>query len=208
MDLVISSVIGYLIGCVMTAYIVSKRQGIDIKESGSHNMGASNVYICVGKISGVITGFFDILKGFLACAVSSILFQNPNAVLMAGVFAVIGHLYPFWLKFKGGKGLATIMGVLLYLDIRVAAIAAILIVAITLSTDYISIGTISVAVLSILYMIFIGNYAILPKLFFIFTAFIIIVKHRENVFRIIHGTEIGFLRKNKDKDPGTQKLSK
>ena len=144
----IAGLIGYLFGCINAAYFVGKLKGKDIRAIGSNNAGASNTFIMIGKGWGVLVGAFDILKSYLAALLVSVLFPgNELLPIIAGAAAVLGHIFPFWMKFKGGKGLACLMGLLLYMDWKYFVIMGILIVAITLITDFIAIGTLTVAIL-------------------------------------------------------------
>lgn len=201
MDLneIIAGLIGYLFGCINAAYFVGKLKGKDIRAIGSNNAGASNTFIMIGKGWGVLVGAFDILKSYLAALLVSVLFPgNELLPIIAGAAAVLGHIFPFWLKFKGGKGLACMMGLLLYMDWKYFVIMGILIVAITLITDFISIGTIAVAVLMPFILIFQKAAAAVIGIFVVL-AIVIFCKHIINIRRIKNKEEYGFLRKNREK---------
>ena len=200
MTYILSAAIGYFFGCFSFAKIIAKMKGIDIKKVGTNNAGASNVYISVGKIYGVFAALGDILKSFIACWVVFGLFnQNLSLSVFAGIMAVIGHIYPFWMKFNGGKGLASLMGIILFIGFDDFAVFAIIIAAITLATDYIALGTLAAASIMPFYSAFILKDSVLTVTVFAVLAVIIWYKHRENIVRIKNGTEIGFLRKNKTK---------
>ncbi len=204
MEYLLGAVIGYFFGCVNTAYIVAKLKGINIKNVGTNNAGASNVFISVGKIYGVFAGIGDIFKSFIAALLVYTIFNNNLEIsVLAGVMAVIGHIYPFWMKFNGGKGLASLMGVILFIDFQLFAFMGIILIAITLLTDYIALGTLAVATLMPIYTMFfkldkLSENSLFAILFAVL-AIIIWYKHRDNIIRIKNGTEIGFLRKNKYK---------
>lgn len=195
----IGAIIGYLFGCINTAYIVGRLKGVNIKKTGTNNAGASNVFISIGKIYGVIVGFFDVFKAFFASLTAYMLFnENMEIAVFAGAMAVIGHMFPFWMKFNGGKGLAPFMGIVLFYNFGLFAVLGIILIAITLITDYISVAALVVSVLLPVYMvIFEHNYFIAAYLFVI--TIIMWYRHRENIKRLKNGTEIGFLRKNKIK---------
>lgn len=200
MEYIFSALIGYLFGCINTASIVAKSRGVNIKKIGTNNAGASNVFISVGKIYGVIAAIGDIFKAFFASLLVYNLFDyNYESAIIAGAMAVIGHIYPFWMKFNGGKGLASLMGLILFTGFENFAIFGIIIIAVTLITDFIGLGTLAVATLLPFYMLFFEK----ESAFIIAVYFILMVliwyKHRENIVRIKNGTEIGFLRKNKTK---------
>ncbi len=200
MEYIFGALIGYFIGCINFAYIVAKLKGTNIKKVGTNNAGASNVFISVGKIYGVIAAIGDIFKAFFASLIVFYIFgENYNAAVFAGTMAVIGHIYPFWMKFNGGKGLASLMGLILFLGFDAFAAMGIILIAVTLVTDYIGLGTLTVATLLPVYILLLEKHPdnIIP--IFLILAVIIWYKHRENIVRIKNGTEIGFLRKNKNK---------
>lgn len=199
MEYIFALVIGYLLGSVNMAWLISKSRGINIKEVGSKNAGASNVFISVGKPQGVAVGAFDILKAFCAAEFISLIFPlNENAAVLAGAMAVIGHIYPFWMKFSGGKGLAPFMGLVLFMDWRVFLALGAVIIAITLITDFISIGTLAVITIMPVYAV-IMRLDIFQTIIFFVLMIIMWYKHFISIKRIAKGEEIGFLRKNKAK---------
>ncbi len=204
MEYIVAAVMGYLFGCMNTAYFVAKLKGVNIKKVGTNNAGASNVFISVGKLYGVIAGAGDIFKSFAASMLVYLLFDgNFNLAVFSGVMAVIGHIFPFWMKFNGGKGLASLMGVILFIDFQLFAFMGIILITITLLTDYISLGTLAVATLMPIYTILFKLDKLsensLFTIIFVVLAVIIWYKHKDNIIRIKNGTEIGFLRKNKKK---------
>ncbi len=184
-------IIGYCFGCINFAYIIGKLKGFDIREKGSGNAGASNITISLGWGFGVLTAILDILKGFLAVTVCRTLFpEMTEAPFIGGAFAVIGHIFPFYMNFKGGKGFASYMGMLLALDWRLALAMAILTVVITLVTNYIIVATISVSVLTPAYYIYMKE-ELIPILILVGLMILIIYKHKINIQRIINHEEIG-----------------
>lgn len=197
MEYIAAVIIGYLFGCINTAYIVAKLKGINIKKVGTNNAGASNVFISVGKIYGVIAGAGDIFKSFLAAMIVYLIFDNFYTGIFAGAMAVIGHIFPFWMKFNGGKGLASLMGLILFYGFDEFAIFGIILIAVTLITDYIALASLTVATLFPVYVfIFDENPG---KTVYILVALAVIIwfKHKENIKRVIKGNEFGFIRKNK-----------
>ena len=199
MEYIIGVLIGYFFGSINMANIFSKKRGIDIKKVGSNNAGASNVFISVGKIYGIIVGAFDIFKSFAAALIVYLIFsQNFTAGVIAGTMAIIGHIFPFWMKFNGGKGLAPFMGMVLFYDWKLFIFFGILIIAITLITDYIGISALTITALIPLYAFLFKHEQILAAVFAVISV-IMWCKHIENIKRIANGTEIGFLRKNKVK---------
>lgn len=199
MEYVFSVIIGYLFGSFNSASIISGLRGYDIKKIGTKNAGASNVFISVGKVYGVIVAVFDILKAFLAAEIAFLLFsESKELAVLSGVMAVVGHIFPFWMKFNGGKGLAPFMGIILFYDWKLFFILVFFIAAIILITDYIAIGALCVTAFMPIYTaIFKGEYLI--GAFLLVLAALMWYKHKENIIRLKNGTEIGFRKKNKIK---------
>ena len=110
----LSMLIGYLLGCIQSAYILGRLAGkIDIREHGSGNAGASNITSTLGLKFGVIVGLVDILKGFFAVQIVRWIYPgNLELAYLAGLMAIVGHMFPFFLKFRGGKGVATLAGMM------------------------------------------------------------------------------------------------
>ena len=159
--------------------------------SGSANLGASNAAIVIGWRAGILTGIHDIAKGALAVILARLLF--PNAVhigAVAGVACVLGHIFPFYLKFRGGKGFASYLGMLLALDWKFALIMMGLVLVVTLIFDYIVIGTVSVIVIGPVYF-GIASQSFMMPLILLAASAVILYKHRENFPRILNGTEKG-----------------
>ncbi len=199
MQYIISAIIGYLFGCINGAYIISRCKGVNIKKVGTNNAGASNVFITVGKAYGVVVALIDISKTFLAAYISFVLFKGDIEVaLFAGIMSILGHIFPFWMKFRGGKGLASFMGLILFYDFGLFAIFGVLLIAITLITDYISVAALTLPMLLTIYMAFFEHEYFIAALLLCVTL-IIWYKHKENIIRIKNGNEFGFLRKNKYK---------
>lgn len=199
MEYLIAVITGYLFGSINMANIISKSQGVNIKAIGSKNAGASNVFLSVGKKFGVAVGAFDILKAFCAAQLVAFIFPNTlDAAVLAGAMAIVGHIFPFWMKFSGGKGLAPFMGTVLFVDWRVFLIFAVLIATITLATDYIAIGTLSVSLIMPIYAQ-VAKYSLVSFIIFAFLAVLIWIKHADNIKRLLKGEEIGMRGKNKKK---------
>ena len=199
MEYIISAIIGYLFGCINTASIVSRKKGIDIKKVGSNNAGASNVFISVGKMYGVFVAVIDVFKSLIAASLVYYLFEeNLSLAILAGAMVIVGHNFPFWMKFNGGKGLAPFMGLILFYNCKVFIAFGIILIAITLITDYIAIGSLTLCTLMPAFVWFNGEGNIIIPVFVVL-AVIMWFKHRDNLKRLLTGTEIGFLRKNKVK---------
>jgi len=192
-----SMIIGYGLGCINISYILSKLKGFDIRKYGSGNAGASNVVILMGKKAGLFVALFDILKAYLAvviareCFVNAVIDGFNYAGLVAGAFSILGHIAPFYMNFKGGKGLATLGGTILATDARLFAILLLCAFVIAFVTDYICFVPVSVVV------IFPGILAYVYKSFWPLVIFIIPIllvwyRHIENFKRIKSGAELRF----------------
>ncbi|WP_461205251.1 glycerol-3-phosphate 1-O-acyltransferase PlsY [Clostridium sp. DL1XJH146] len=192
LEYIIAAIVGYLLGNIQTAFIIGKLKGnIDIRDKGSKNAGASNVTIVLGWRYGIITAFVDIMKAVVAVTLIKYLFQgNEGLYFIAGMFAILGHIFPFYLKFRGGKGTASIIGMILAIDIKIALIAAIILVVVTILSDYIALGTIVMVIVWPI-MKFIGGYSLMSVIMCALIAAISIYKHRINIYRIINNDETG-----------------
>lgn len=197
MEYIFAAIVGYLFGCINPATIIAKIKKVDIRNTGSKNPGASNVFITVGKGYGVLVGLSDILKSFLASQIIFLITGGDFGVsVFAGAMAVFGHNYPFWLKFNGGKGFAPFLGLVLFYDWKLFLIFVVIIAAIILITDYISIATFSLTAFMPFYVFFSGELKI-AVFAFLLTAVTIWIRHHQNMKNLIKGTEIGFRGKNK-----------
>jgi acyl phosphate:glycerol-3-phosphate acyltransferase len=194
-EVMVSALIGYLLGCFQTAYIVGRVvKRIDIRTQGSNNAGASNVTMVLGWKYGAITAFTDVFKAALAVILAGIIFPgSKELIFIAGASAVLGHIFPFFLKFKGGKGAASLIGMLLAIDLKIAIIAILTIVIITLAIDYIALGSIGMfAVLPVSTYAF--NYPIICTLIGVALALLCVYKHQINIKRIMKKEETGLRR--------------
>ena len=197
MQIILCAVMGYLIGNINPAYILSRLKGFDIRERGSGNAGASNVTLVMGKKAGIFTALFDISKAFVASVIAVSLFPALRyAKILSGVSCIMGHIFPFLMKFHGGKGLACLGGVVLAFNPVVFLLLLLAEVVIALVSDYISVVAPSGTV------IFTLVYALLTKditgtVMLALTSVVILCKHIENFRRICNGTEthISFLWK-------------
>lgn len=191
MSYLLAALMGYLLGCSNMAYWLGLIKKVDIRGNGSGNLGASNATVLLGWGAGVIVAVHDIGKAVLAVLLAKLLFPGLEAVgAAAGVACVLGHIFPFYLKFKGGKGLASFLGMVAMLNWKVGIAAALLLVAITLVTDFIALGTISVSVASPVGIFLLTGGIVVPLILCIATV-VMIFKHVENVQRILNHTEIG-----------------
>lgn len=190
MGYVIAILTGYLLGSSNMAYYLAKARKADLRGAGSGNLGASNAVVLLGWKAGVLTALHDIGKAVLAVLLAKWLFPELEHVgAAAGVASVLGHIFPFYLKFKGGKGFASYFGMTLALNWKLALCVGIAIVVVTVVTDYIVCGTVTTIVAVPIYM-FLTSGWVLAAILCIATA-VIFYKHRENFPRILNGTELG-----------------
>ena len=191
MGYVFSVILGYLLGCSHMAFYISKGKKLDVRSAGSGNLGASNVTVLFGWKAGALTAVHDILKAALAVWLAQLLFPGlPHVGAAAGVAAVLGHVFPFYLNFKGGKGLASYFGMTLVLNWKLALIVVAVILLATVITDYISVGALSTIVVVPLYMGLTTHSLLLVGILCVGTA-VMFYKHWENILRIARKEEIG-----------------
>lgn len=193
MKVIITIALAYLLGCFSSAYILGKiTKNIDIREYGSGNAGATNAYRVMGKKIGALTFILDILKGVVAVTIGNYLLGFDGG-LLAGIFVVLGHNFPVFLNFKGGKGVATSFGVLMMTNWKVGLICLIVGVTVILLTKYVSLGSISASIAApIVTSIVIDNVDKNYYLTICFLALLSIIRHRSNIRRLLRGEENRF----------------
>ena len=194
----------YLLGSIPTGYLVARARGVDIRQVGSGNIGATNAFRVLGKPAGILVLGTDALKGFLACKVVSGVaysFLSPpyqqvpesreTLAIVAGIAVILGHNYTCWLKFKGGKGIATTGGVLLALMPYALLTITIVWIVVTLATRYVSLGSLAAAItLPFAAWAFAGSRRLIGVAT-IMTA-LAVYKHKGNIRRLLNGTENRF----------------
>lgn len=191
MAYIFAAVTGYLLGCSNMAFFLAKARKVDLSAGGSKNPGASNAAILMGWRAGILVGIHDIGKAFLAVLLAKLLFPNVYGVAeVAGVACVLGHIFPFYMKFKGGKGFASFIGMMLALNWKFSIVILIALVVVTVVTDYIVIGTTMIVTSLPTYMALM-DHAWIPALIVCVATAVIIYKHRYNYVRICNRTEIG-----------------
>jgi acyl-phosphate glycerol 3-phosphate acyltransferase len=207
LPLVIAGFASYLIGSIPAGYIAGRIVGIDIRTVGSGNIGATNVTRVLGKRYGYPVFIVDFLKGFAAVGMSIMIAKRaqPASVpselfgVVGAVACVLGHSFPVWLGFKGGKGVAASAGALFGLTPFVALIAVAVWLVIFYLTRYVSVASMTAALavpIAILSMTFLGQTGGTALLYFsICLAAVVIVRHRSNLSRLVRGTEPRFKRK-------------
>lgn len=187
---------GYLFGCLHGSLLAQKLSGVNLKEAGLKNAGASNAMIVLGKRFGVLVAVIDIGKGALAITLAKLLTVQAGLneevtwllIFIAGAAVIFGHVFPFYMKFNGGKGTATVIGVLLTMDWRMGLIAFGLLIVISLLTDFLILG---VFMLYLTLMTF--SILFVPGLWTPFIALFLFLisfwKHIENLQRVRQGEE-------------------
>ena len=206
LDIFLCLFIGYIFGCFQTGYFYGKSKGIDIRNYGSGNAGTTNTLRVLGKKAGYITYLGDALKAIFAIMIVKYIIYGqlitPSMdfhLLLAytGFGVALGHNYPFYLNFKGGKGIATTSGVMLALDLRIGLIGIIGFFIIFFGTRYVSVGSLYMSlVFPICVLIFYpGEW----HLFAVSVVFWLMawMRHRENIKRLLNGNENRFERKKK-----------
>ena len=184
----------YLLGCIPFGILVARINKVNLREHGSGNIGATNVSRVLGKKTGLVTLAGDLSKGLAAVVIASRLLDSHWQIAVAGLMAFTGHVYPVFLKFKGGKGVATGLGIFLFL-MPVATVSAMGVFAVTLwASAYVSLGSVLASLLLPIFGIF---YQYPPEFMAVsvIVALIVLHKHTENMQRILDGKESRFLKK-------------
>ena len=188
----IAVILCYLIGSIPTGYIIGKIIfKSDIRKLGSKNIGATNVFRTLGKTAGIFVLLFDILKGLICVLVIYKLFvimEINTAKIICGLIAIVGHNWTIFLNFKGGKGVATSVGVFLALTPVEIGICFAVFLLIVIISRYVSLGSI-ISSLTFIILVYIFKRPMPIILFSIFTALIIVIKHVQNIKRLMKGTE-------------------
>ena len=188
----------YLIASIPFGYIVGKLFGKDVRKEGSGNIGATNVVRTVGKKAGILVLILDVLKGFIPVYIAKNLLNLPSKyVALVALVAILGHCFSMFMKFKGGKGVATGLGVMLAISVKATQILLVFWLGVFLVSGYVSLASILTASISWLVFFVITNNFFYSYIILI-SAIIIILKHLSNIQRLLNGTEHNFIYKNKD----------
>ena len=181
---------GYLVGGINPAYMMSRVKGFDIRERGSGNAGGSNAFLIMGRLAGLIVILFDLFKAYFVVRLATHLFADASlALAVTGTSVVMGHIFPPFMGFKGGKGLASLGGVVLAYDWRVFFIMLFAAILLALICDYIFVISITAPISFFLL------YGVLEKdlrgaLILLILAITMFFKHVENIHRVKNGTEV------------------
>lgn len=199
--------LGYLIGSFPTGYLVGRTRGVDLRKEGSGNVGATNATRVLGKGFGYAVFVVDFLKGLIAVLMAESIashwqinsFTGDVCAAFGGAFSVIGHSYPVWLGFKGGKGVATSLGVIFGLSWMAALIMCVVWIVTFKISRYVSVASLIAAIslpATMIVLLFLNELRSPVFVYFslLLTA-IVVVRHRSNVSRLLSGTESRFARK-------------
>lgn len=188
MQIILFIVIAYLIGSISPALLVGKIfYNTDIRTMGSGNLGTTNTFRCLGKKAGVIVFVLDISKGIIATMLPSLVLGRVEYLSIFGAFAMIGHVYPIFANFKGGKAVATGSGVFIFLYPTLSLILVAIFFSTLFITGYVSLGSILICLTSIVYLsIFESG---IDKWIMIVMCIFVIYMHKSNIKRLLNGTE-------------------
>ncbi len=201
---IVCLLIGYVFGLFQTAYIYGRAHGIDIREYGSHNAGTTNTLRVLGRKAGMIVLFGDIMKCILAIVVTGALFDesHPDMIyllkLYAAAGAILGHNFPFYLHFKGGKGIAATAGMILAFHWYMIPVEVVVFFGTFFLTHYVSLGSLLVYTAFMIMLVVMGQTGVfaMPQpyltemyLLGLFLTVMAFVKHRQNIMRLLQGKE-------------------
>ena len=186
---IIVIVLSYVIGSIPSGLILGKTiWHVDLREHGSKNIGATNAWRTLGKLPGFTVFVADLLKGMVGVYLGMLLVGTSTAMIIGGIMAIVGHSLSLFLKFKGGKGVATGLGVLIMLMPSVSAIVFLVWLVVVLISKYVSLGSIIAAVL-VPVCAFLTRLPLEFVLFGIVAAIFVIYRHKSNIVRLMNGTE-------------------
>lgn len=193
-QIIAAVIFGYLLGSVPSGYLVYKlATGQDIRNYGSGNIGATNTTRLLGKKGGAVVLLFDVLKGVLPTLLGSLI-AGKYLAIVCGLFAVLGHTFPVWLGFRGGKGASTAFGVMLIASPLSALIAGVVWFGCLYFTRIVSLSTIVAAVTLVLAVLLL-HYDAFYSIPVVLTGMLVIIRHKDNIKRLLNGTEYKFNRK-------------
>lgn len=213
---IIIGIIAYLIGSINFSILISKKvAGFDIRQKGSGNAGTTNMLRNVGKGAALLTLILDIAKGVVAIwiaigygnlisKITNLPISNATCVQIAGILVILGHTFPIYFGFKGGKGVATALGILLTTNYQIGIICLVFAIVLIILTQMVSVGSLGAAILFPVLTLFMGKEQFLVTgnyiIYSIIIALIVILNHRSNIKRLLSGTEnkISFSKKEEN----------
>ncbi len=184
--------LGYLCGSIPFGWLIARAKGMDLRRCGSGNIGATNVFRCVGKWWGGLALLLDAVKGFVPAFVFPLLVQEPQPEwlgMACGAMAVAGHNWPVWLRFKGGKGVSTSAGVLLGVAPGAMGIGLLVFIITVVATRWVSLASMCAAVATAAAGIWLYGVECWLAWVLVAMAALVVVKHRANIGRLLKGTE-------------------
>ncbi|MEY2925302.1 MAG: hypothetical protein RLZZ337_1852 [Bacteroidota bacterium] len=197
-------IVSYLLGSIPSSVWLGKKfKGIDIREHGSGNAGATNTFRVLGKKLGIAVLLMDVAKGYLAVSLAHILKLSPslywegvtdtmiiNVQLLLGIIAVIGHIFPVFAQFRGGKGIATLLGMVLGINLPLSLCCIAVFIIVLLLTKYVSVSSMLATISYPIFTYFVFQKTeILLLLFGIAASIMVVLTHRKNITRLMNGTE-------------------
>lgn len=186
--LILTGVIGYLLGSANTSLIVGKIYGMDVRKHGSGNAGATNTLRTLGKTAAALVGIGDVLKGVIACLIGQLITGDASGLMLGGVGAIAGHNWPLYFGFKGGKGIFTSFAVVLMMDWKIGLILLGIFVILVAITRYVSLGSVvGSALFPVMGLVF--NKGTQFVVFALILAILAIYRHLGNIERLVKGTE-------------------
>ncbi|MFI5176245.1 MAG: glycerol-3-phosphate 1-O-acyltransferase PlsY [Terriglobia bacterium] len=193
---ILAVLIAYLLGSIPFGYLIVKmKSGRDVREVGSRSIGATNVMRAAGRAGGILTFLLDVGKGFVAVLIAQKLFpDNEWVIAFAAMAAILGHVFPVFLKFKGGKGVATGVGVFLAIFPQAVGAVLVIFVIVVWLSRYISLGSIIATGAFPVVAYFMGQHVLSAPVLVATAlgAILIVAKHHENIRRLLRGTENKF----------------
>lgn len=189
-------VIGYFFGCINGSQLIGRVKQVNIKSNGTKNAGATNTAVILGVKYGLLVAFIDIMKTIVSLSLVATVIQNANIIddvmtvilFVNGLFVVIGHNFPITMRFKGGKGTASLFGVLLYFDWRLAILGFIILLIFSVVSNYFVIGTLMLYISFVLYTSYV--YGRLPAIISLLFMTLFFIKHIDNFKRIVNKEEV------------------
>lgn len=192
------ALVAYLLGSIPFGLILGKAfGGADVRKAGSGNIGATNVARVAGPLAGILTLLLDASKGWFSVWLAARLFVgNSNAMILAGLLAMLGHCFPIWLRFRGGKGVATAAGIFLALSAPALAAALVLFLLVVVTWRYVSLGSLAAAaaIPLLIYLLWAPHFAPPESLTLgsLAISLLVIFQHRSNIVRLARGEEPKF----------------
>lgn len=184
---ILVAVVGYLLGSLNTSLLVGKMYGVDVRQHGSGNAGATNTLRTLGKKAAILVGIGDVLKGVVACIVGNFVLGDTG-LMLGGLMAVIGHNWPIYFGFKGGKGIFTSFAVVFMMDWKIGLMLTGVFLVVFLFTHYVSLSSIVVFILFPLFAFVLGR-TLETVGFATVLGILAVYRHRANIQRLLNGTE-------------------